>query len=398
MLTRTTFFSAACALLSLPPAGCGLEGLLTPNAVPSAADESAVYELAGQRFRVVTAVEGLEVPWAIAFDATGRTLFVTERPGRLRAFDLAAGVELFTHVLDDVAPPAFRGERGLMGLTRSPNWEQDRTLFVSYTALTADGGVRNVIDRFVVGADNTLSQAGPILDNLPANFIHDGLGLRFGPDGALYASTGDALQGAGAQDLNYLGGKFLRINADGSIPPGNPFPGSPVWTLGHRNPQGFDFHPRLPDVLMATEHGSSFPLDGAGGEDELNRVIAGRNYGWPDVRGAQVLAGFESPLWQSGADAVAPSGGAFCSGARYPAWADAFVFATLRGASLFIAKLNDDATALVSIDRGLRDQFGRLRAVAQGPDGYLYISTSNRDGRGSPGPRDDRILRLEPVE
>jgi glucose/arabinose dehydrogenase len=298
-----------------------------------------------------------------------------------------------------VAPSLPRSEIGLMGLAVSPDFNEDALIYVSYT--TPDGpGFRNVVARFRLGAQGfEPADAKPLIDNLPAAYVHDGLPLRFGPDGMLYASTGEATQAQRAQDVTYLGGKFLRFKADGTIPADNPFSGSPVWSLGHRNPQGFAFHPTRPDLLLATEHGSSFPLDGTGGEDELNRVLPGRNYGWPLYRRDDTAPGFEPPLWHSGNEPIAPAGAAFCTTDRFPAWRDAFLFVGLRGASLWVVRLTTDATDQVaSIERGLQDELGRLRALTEGPDGNLYVATSNRDGRGTPGPEDDRILRLVPLE
>jgi glucose/arabinose dehydrogenase len=251
----------------------------------------------------------------------------------------------------------------------------------------------------VLAGDRLERGATPIIADLPAAFIHEGLGLGFGPDGKLYASTGDALQAERAQQTDYLGGKFLRFNPDGTIPEDNPLPGSPVWSLGHRNPQGFAWRPESPRLLWATEHGSSFPIDGAGGQDEVNLIEKGANYGWPTYRGDETAAGFQAPIWNSGPEAVAPSGAAFCTGRKFPAWRNALLIATLRGASVFVVRFDPiDPTRIVSVERGLQGEFGRLRAVQEAPDGYIYLTTSNRDDRGTPGLSDDRILRLIPAE
>ncbi len=393
----------AMMMLTTLVAGCGLELLLPTNAGPivdgTGPGADKVYELAGQRFRVETVVENLEIPWAIAFCDCGGFLYFTERPGRLSVFNLSTRRMVLVAELTDVAPPIPRSERGLMGLALSPNWSRDHTLFVSYTSEAADGSVRNIIEPWIVAGDRIERGGGPIVANLPAAFVHEGLGLGFGPDGKLYASTGDALQAARAQDLDYLGGKFLRFNPDGSIPDDNPFPGSPVWSLGHRNPQGFAWHPERPDVLMATEHGSSFLLDGTGGEDEINLIRPRANYGWPLYRRDATAPGFEAPLWNSGDESIAPAGATFCTGRKFPAWKNALLFATLRGASLFVIRFDpNDPTRIVSVDRGLQGEFGRLRAIREAPDGSIYLSTSNRDGRGTPAVADDRILRLVPVE
>ncbi len=378
--------------------GCGLFGLFPTNPVPTR-DANEVFELAGERFTVEAFVTGLEVPWSIDFTPDGERMIVTERPGRLRVIELATGSIVVTSSIADVAPQLPRFEQGLMGLAVSPEFEQDRLVFVSYT--TPVGlGVKNVIDRFRLESDRFVAVGEvPIVDNLPGFFIHDGLPIHFGPDGKLYAATGEATQRDRAQDLDFLGGKFLRMNPDGTVPEDNPFGDSLIWSIGHRNPQGFGFHPERDDLLISTEHGSSRGLDGAGGEDEINRILPGRNYGWPDVRGDETAEGIEEPLWQSGTEPIAPAGGTFCTGRRYPNWTNAFLFVGLRGASLWVVKLGEtEPIEVVSIERGLRDVFGRLRGIAEGPDGLLYLSTSNRDSRGTPASNDDRILRLVPVD
>jgi glucose/arabinose dehydrogenase len=395
-MKRTTARKAALAGLTCL-VGCGLLDILPTNPRPIA-QPGTVFEIEGQRFRVESVVTGLEVPWAMGFSPDGSMLFVTERPGRLIMIDTASWEIVVQQRIDEVVFPLPRSERGLMGLAVSPDFDQDRSIFVSYTT-PSSGGIKNIIDKFrFTGSGFERVISTPVVDNLPAAFIHDGLPLGFCPDGKLYASIGETAQAERAQDLDFLGGKFLRFNPDGTVPEDNPFGDSPVWSLGHRNPQGFAFHPQLEGVIISTEHGSSKGLDGAGGEDEVNRIIAGGNYGWPDLRGDETAEGFEAPLWNSGTEPIAPAGGTFCTGQQYPAWEDAFLFVGLRGASLWVVRLSEDATSVASIRRGLQDQFGRLRAITEGPDGFLYMTTSNRDTRGTPGPDDDRILRLVPVD
>ncbi len=377
---------------------CGCDQLFPTNPPPTGVN-GTVFELDGQSFTVETVVEGLEVPWALGFTPDGDRMFVTERPGRLNVIDVATGAILSTTEVPNVAEPFPRSERGLMGLAVSPDFEEDSTVVVSYTRETGSG-LENVIERYRLG-DNGFTPAdnAPIVTGLPASFVHDGLGLGFGPDGMLYASTGEATQADRAQELDFLGGKFLRMMPDGSVPDGNPFGDSLIWSLGHRNPQGFAFHPERDDVLIATEHGPSAGLDGEAGQDEINRIVAAGNYGWPIFRGEQTSEGFEAPLYQSGSDPIAPAGGTFCTGQRYPAWENAFLFVGLRGASLWVVQFDgENYDEIASIARGLQDTLGRLRGIAEGPDGYIYITTSNRDSRGTPAADDDRIVRLIPVE
>lgn len=388
------------AVVLMVVSGAALIGGCILNGVPAGVPNT-VYELAGQRFRVQTVVAGLEVPWSQAFTPDGAILFITERPGRLRAVDPKTGDTLLVETIDEVAPYVRGTERGLMGLAVSPSYDEDHLLYVSYTAFLDDGErVKNVVERWrYTGTAFERADATPLLDNLPGGFIHEGLPVKFGPDGKLYIAIGDATVADNAQRLDSRAGKFLRYNADGSIPADNPFADSPVWSLGHRNPQGFAFHPEQPEVLIATEHGPS-GFEGQGiAQDEVNRILPGHNYGWPLVHGAETGDGFDAPLFESGSEAIAPSGATFCTGRRYPAWRNAFLFMTLRGASLFVVRLDEnDPGQIADMQRGLEDEFGRLRNIIEGPDGYLYLTTSNRDGKGTPTDQDDRVLRLLPVD
>jgi glucose/arabinose dehydrogenase len=372
--------------------GCGVVNVLLPTSSVPQDGTDRTFELAGERFRIETVVTGLEVPWSIDFSRDGGLLVATERPGRLSVFDPNTGFRLATTAIADVAPQIPFAEFGLMGLALSPDFDQDQTIYISYTVLEGLK-FRNVIDRLTL-IDGRFNRADeePLFDDLPAAFIHDGLPIKFGPDGMFYISIGDASVPDRAQDASFLGGKFLRVTRAGSIPQDNPFDGSPVWSIGHRNPQGFDFHPEMPDVLISTEHGSS-------GEDEINLIKSGRNYGWPDFRRDQTAPGIEPPIWHSGDESVAPSGATFCSGKMFPDWKNAFLFVGLRGASLWVVRLSAENLGQIgSIERGLQGVFGRLRGIRESPDGSIYITTSNRDSRGTPGPNDDRILRLVRVE
>jgi glucose/arabinose dehydrogenase len=233
-----------------------------------------------------------------------------------------------------------------------------------------------------------LGEAVVLIDNIPANQIHDGGRLRFGPDGLLYITTGDAATTSLAQDLGSTAGKILRLTRDGTAPRDNPF-SSPVYTYGHRNPQGLDWHPAN-GALWASEHGAS-------SNDEVNAIEAGANYGWPRIEGSQTMPGMRTPIvfYPS---AIAPSGASFYRGSRLPAFVNNLFVATLRG--VHILRLRVDAgppPRVISQERLLNDRFGRIRDVVVGPDGLVYFCTSNRDGRGNPVSTDDRIARISPA-
>ncbi len=224
-----------------------------------------------------------------------------------------------------------------------------------------------------------------VLDLIPGHRIHNGGRIRFGPDGKLYITTGDAGQPQLAQDLQSLAGKILRANADGSVPADNPFPRSLVYSFGHRNPQGLTWHPLTKD-LYATEHGPS-------GHDEINLIKAGANYGWPIVVGRGNNQEFTDPIYETGQSTWAPSGVTFYKAPSVSRWNLSLFVATLRGKHIRVI-LDPMQPGLVNSTNVLfSDYFGRIRDVAQGPDGYLYLATSNRDGRGNARVEDDRILR-----
>jgi glucose/arabinose dehydrogenase len=205
-------------------------------------------------------------------------------------------------------------------------------------------------------------------------------------------TTGDATEGSIAQDLASLGGKTLRLNPDGSVPADNPFPNSPVFSYGHRNSQGLDWDPKS-GALVETEHGPS-GFDGPGGGDEVNVVEAGKNYGWPIVHHRASRAGMVDPVLEY-TPAVAPSGASFSTGALLPDFRGDFFFATLRGERLIRVRFDPaNPRRVLETEELFQDVYGRLRDVVTGPDGALYVATSNRDGRGSPRPGDDRILRI----
>ncbi len=307
-------------------------------------------------------VTGLEAPWSVAF--LGDVALVSERDSGRILEVLDDGTVREVGVVDGIA---HGGEGGLLGLAVDGG-----ELFV-YSSGT-DG---NRIQRFpVTGPAGSLGLGTPttVIAGLPSGGIHNGGRLAFGPDGMLYATVGDAGQSPRAQDLDYLGGKILRMDRDGGVPADNPFPGSPVWTMGHRNPQGLTW--TADGAMFASEFGQNT-------WDELNVIVPGSNYGWPEVEGIAGEAGFVDPVQQWSTDQASPSGMVAIEGTLF--------IANLRGEVLRAVPAADPSSA-TELYRG---QYGRLRAAAVAPDGSLWIITNNTDGRGTPGAGDDRILRVE---
>lgn len=337
-----------------------------------------------EEYYVSTWVEGLEVPWSLVFLSEEKAL-VTERPGRVRLIENGRLREELYAVIGGVV---HTGEAGLMGMAKHPEYPAEPWLYVMYT-YREGGSLYNQVSRYRdTGKGMTFDKV--IIDGIPGHRVHDGGRIAFGPDGMLYVTTGDVWQAKIAQDHESLGGKILRLTPDGSIPPDNPFEGSPVYSLGHRNPQGLAWHPETGD-LFSSEHGPSGEF-GLRGRDIVNVIEPGGNYGWPLVLGDADVEGFIDPLvmWEQ---ATPPSGMAF--------WDGRLFVATLRSRALVRIALerSGEDYRVTAIDRffarGVSEGiYGRLRDVVVGPDGALYVLTSNRDGRGSPAPGDDRILRL----
>lgn len=314
--------------------------------------------------RVETIATGLEAPWEIAFLPDGRAL-VTERPGRVRL--LGRDRRLRDEPVAEVEVAAI-GEGGLLGAAVDPRFERNRFVYLYRT--TSDG---NEVVRYRFAGDR-LEDETVVLDGIAAGAIHDGGRIHFGPDDRLYVSTGDAGQADLSQDPESLNGKILRLDGAGR---------PEVFSLGHRNPQGFDW---LRDGrFVEDEHGPD-------GDDEVNLLRRGGNYGWPLVRGEE-HGEFVAPVAVY-PDSVAPSGGSVVS-LPGSAWTGDYLFGCLVGSQ--IRRVRIDESGRATVDEALFEgEFGRVRTVVEGPDGALYALTSNRDGRGSPTGEDDRIIRIVP--
>jgi glucose/arabinose dehydrogenase len=316
-------------------------------------------------------VTGLQIPWGLAFLPDGRALVGERASGRLLAITANGKVEEIQRL-----PSRSIGEGGLLGIAVSPNYATDGWVYAYYSTQSD-----NRIVRF------HLKQAPQLLlTGIPVSTNHNGGRLAFGPDGMLYAGTGDATVRGNAQDRGSLSGKILRLMPDGGIPNDNPFPNSYVYSYGHRNVQGLTWD--ASGQLFASEFGQNT-------YDEVNKIEAGGNYGWPIVEGKGNDSRFINPITTFTTAEASPSGATFLNHGAIPQWEGTLFVAALRGTRLWHLTLNTDGT-LQKREALLQGQFGRLRHVAQAPDGSLWILTSNRDGRGNPVASDDRIIRLGP--
>lgn len=353
------------------------------QSVPTTA--SAVSEMSNLQPQVEVVMTGLDTPWSLVFTSPHRIL-VTERPGRLRAIENG---KLRSEPLQIFSEVSETGEEGLMSLALHPEYAVNHWLYVSL-AYELEDQLWVKVMRYVDMGDR-LTQPVTILDQIPAAKYHAGCALAFGPDGKLYITTGDATDRTLAQDLSSLAGKILRLNDDGSIPHDNPF-GTAVWSYGHRNPQGMAWHPET-DSMYSSEHGPSV-FDGPAGGDEINLIEPGKNYGWPLVSHEKRQVGTEAPLIVY-TPAEAPASLHFYSGQGNPAWKNNLFFGALRGEGLMRVVIDSsDSIAVLRSEKLDQVRFGRIRYVTEGPDGAIYFTTSNRDGRGEPASEDDRIFRL----
>lgn len=310
-----------------------------------------------------TLAQNLDVPWAMDFLPNGTMIF-TERTGKVNLLEDNGTVVTVTDI--NVSQVT---ESGLLGVAVDPNFTQNKYIYLYYTH---DGGV-NRISRFLL--NGSLTNETVLLDNIPGGSTHNGGRLKFGPDGKLYATTGEAGNQDLAQNINSTGGKILRMNPDGTVPNDNPFD-SYVYSYGHRDPQGLVWSPN--GTLYASEHGATM-------NDEINIITKGGNYGWPIVQGNENQSVYISPIRVYTDFTLAPSGIAF--------YQDKLYVAGLRGSQLRILNLSSDGKTVTG-ESVLINNMGRIRDVVE-HDGFLYICTSNRDGRGLPQSGDDKIIRIK---
>ena len=335
--------------------------------------------------RVDTVVAGLEVPWGLAFLPNGDML-VTERPGRLRLVRDGQLVPEPVAIMDD----SDTAEGGLLGIALHPDFATNGMFFLYRTVHPENGPTVNRVERWQLSENGSAAtRVGILLDNIPAATYHNGGRLRIGPDGMLYVGTGDARDPNLSQDPESLAGKLLRIDPDGSIPDDNPIPKSPVYLLGIRNTQGFD----CPNdsTIWLTDHGPSGEMLRRD-HDEVNVARAGDNLGWPTIYGCESSTGMVSPsiTW---ADATPPGGAAVYTGDAIPEWQGSLLIGILGSRHLQRVAL-DASGSVTHHEVYFRNELGRLRDVVMGPDGHLYVTTSNCDGRGDCPADGDKVLRI----
>ncbi|MFB6893667.1 PQQ-dependent sugar dehydrogenase [Kitasatospora sp. NPDC056327] len=334
-----------------------------PPSVPAAA---ASVDVRG------TVTDGLESPWGLAVLPGGDLLVSGRDDARILHVSAKDGTRTAAGTVPGVTPG---GEGGLLGLALSPGFAADHRVY-AYLSTASDNRIVRLDYDPAAPAGARLGEPVVLLAGIPHGPRHNGGRIAFGPDGLLYAGTGDANDRSLSQNRDSLGGKILRLTPDGAAAPGNPFPGSPVWSLGHRNVQGLAWDPQ--GRLFASEFGQDT-------WDELNLITPGGNYGWPTVEGTAGRPGFVDPLAQWHTADASPSGIAYASGAVW--------MAALGGARLWRVPLLGDRPAGAP-QEFLAGAYGRLRTVTADRDGTLLVVTDNTDGRGDPRPGDDRILRL----
>ncbi|MHA7271292.1 PQQ-dependent sugar dehydrogenase [Arthrobacter sp. HLT1-20] len=368
--SRIRTVAAACVTAALALAAC-TPGSTSPSSTPLQSGSAAA---PGNTRDVVS---GLNAPWSMVMLGEDSLVLSERDTGQI----LEVSAQGSQRVIGVVPGVVHSGEGGLLGLAVRPGGCDGKPVpdpvtgcaeLYAYFTAESDNRIVRMPLQGAAGA-RTLGAPTVILEGIAKAGNHNGGRLAFGPDGMLYATSGDAGNRNAAQDPNSLSGKILRLTPDGEIPADNPFPGSPVWSLGHRNPQGIAWDGQ--GRMWASEFGQNT-------WDELNEITAGANYGWPLVEGTGNDARFVNPVLQWNTDEASPSGIAIDGTTLY--------MAALRGQRLWVI----DVAQTPRAESRLVGELGRLRDVALTSDGRLYVLTNNTDGRGSPKKGDDRIVAV----
>ena len=334
-------------------------------------------DAASAEVKVETVANNLKIPWELVFAPDGR-IFFTERDGNLWVIE--------NESLELVAtfPASSTLEGGLLGLALDPEFEKNNFLYLYQTYFGFDLHHNKVV-RYTV-SNNQLTDERILIDKIPGALWHDGGRIKFGPDEKIYITTGDATNANLSQKIDSLAGKILRINADGTIPSDNPFESSPVFSYGHRNPQGIDWNEN--GILVSSEHGPSGEKGYA--HDEINVIEPGKNYGWPVIVGDSNNLEYTNPILHSGDVTWAPSGLLYYDSDKIPEWKGMFLVAALRGQHVMVMDLDLENNRVNSVEKIFQDEYGRLRDLVQSPDGDVFVLTSNGDN--------DKILRVSTLE
>lgn len=340
--------------------------------------ETVVNPLPDAALKTKVLSSGLAFPWEIIY-GPDQQLWITERGGKISRINPQTGAVTLLHTISEVVS---NGEGGLLGMVMSPNFATNPWVYVVYDYGTGNN-YREKVVRFTF-SNGALGAPLSIIDQIPASSIHNGSRLMISTDQKLFISTGDASNPANAQDKNSLSGKILRLNLDGSIPADNPIANSPVWSFGHRNPQGLI---QVGDKIYASEHGPN-------NDDEVNLILKGRNYGWPNVEGFCNLPAEKTfcaandvvePMF-AWTPTIATSSLSYYNSDYIPQWKNSLLLLSLKGSKLTQLSLNTTGDKITETKDFLVNQFGRLRAICQSPEGKLYITTSNGG--------DDKIIEI----
>ena len=327
--------------------------------------------------KVETVADNLKIPWELVFAPDGR-IFFTERDGNLWV------IENESMELVATFPASHTSEGGLLGLALDPEFEKNNFLYLYQTYFDFELHHNKVV-RYTV-SNNQLTDEQILIDKIPGAVWHDGGRIKFGPDEKIYITTGDSTNANLSQKIDSLAGKILRINADGTIPSDNPFESSPVFSYGHRNPQGIDWNEN--GILVSSEHGPSGEKGYA--HDEINVIEPGKNYGWPVIVGDSNNLEYTNPILHSGDVTWAPSGLLYYDSDKIPEWKGMFLVAALRGQHVMVMDLDLENNRVNSVEKIFQDEYGRLRDLVQSPDGDIFVLTSNGDN--------DKILRVSTLE